>query len=267
MQEWNVESPQTIDIETDVRSLAVRLVAGHVDVVTSDGPARIEVTDIDGSPLHVRLDAGRLSIGHEELRWEGVLSLIRMPRERRRAVVSIAVPPTAAVTVAVVSADAVMSGLTSGVKVRCVSGDVTLDETSGDVQVESVSGDVEGRGVSGNVTLKSVSGSLTVVDGRLQKVRARSVSGDVVLDVRTSEGLAIDVTTVSGDVTVRLPDDTGLDVDLLTTSGQLASAFDGLCVEKRPGVSKLTGRVGGGDGELRGRTVSGSVAVLVREPA
>jgi hypothetical protein len=72
--------------------------------------------------------------------------------------------------------------------------------------------------------------------------------------------------TVSGDVTVRLPGDAGLKVDLSSTSGDLACAFPGLSLEKRPGSRKLSGRVGDGGGALHGRTVSGGVALLSREP-
>jgi len=267
MAEWTITDPTALDLDEAVTAIDVRLIAGHVDVVTSDGPARLEVTEVDGAPVRVRHEGGRLSIAHEELHWEGVLGWLRLPRERRRAVVSVAVPADARASVAVVSADAVLSGLSGGVKVRCVSGDVVLDETSGDVHVESVSGDVEGRGVSGEVTLKTVSGSLTVVDGAPAKVRARSISGDVVLDVRHAAQLAIDVTTVSGDVTVRLPDDAGLRVDVLSTSGDVASGFEGLDLQSRPGSRKLSGHVGDGHGELHGRTVSGNVALLVREAA
>lgn len=265
MAEWTVSEPIELDLDEGVRAVDVRLVAGRVDVVTTSGPGRVEVSEVDGAPVCIRLANGRLTIAHEELNWPGVLGWLRIPRERRRAVVSVAVPADADTSVAVVSADAVLCGLTSGVKVRCVSGDVVLDETTGDVRVESVSGDVEGRGVSGTVALKSVSGSLTVVDGSPGKVSARSVSGDVTLDLRSDQPLSVEVTTVSGDVTVRLPDGSGLDVDVLSASGELASAFDGVDVDKRPGMGKLTGRVGAGERELRGRTVSGSVALLVRE--
>lgn len=267
MGEWTINQPTTIDIDEPVSSLDVRVVSGHVDVVTTDGPARVEVTEIDTAPLVVQVSDGRLTIAHEDLRWSGVLGWLRMPRERRRAVVSVAVPPDATASVGVVSADAVVAGLDAGVKVRGVSGDIVIDRTAGDVQVESVSGDVEARGVGGDVSLKTVSGSLTVVDGTPSKVRARSISGDVILDVRSSHPLNIDVNTVSGDVTVRMPEGPGLKVDVLSTSGDLACGFDQVHVETFPGKHRLSGRVGAGEGDFRGRTVSGNVALLQRDSA
>lgn len=266
MQEWNVEGPQTIDIETEVRSLAIRLVAGHVDVVTTDGPARVEITEVDGDPLTVSVDDdGRLVIRHPKLTWGGVLSWLRS--ERRRAVVSVAVPLHCDTSIGVVSADAVVAGVEGRIDVRCVSGGVVLDEVTGTVAAESVSGDVEARGLSGGISLKSVSGGLTLVEGAPDKVRVDSVSGDVALDVTSAGPLDVTVNSVSGDITVRVPDDVGLSVDLMSTSGDVASAFEGLDEETRPGAHRLRGSVGDGSGQLRGRTVSGSVAVLVRQPA
>jgi hypothetical protein len=66
---------------------------------------------------------------------------------------------------------------------------------------------------------------------------------------------------------VRVPEGIGMSIDLVSTSGDLACAFDGLDEESRPGVRRLHGSVGDGTGHLRGRTVSGSLAVLVRESA
>ena len=93
-------------------------------------------------------------------------------------------------------------------------------------------------------------------------MRAKSVSGDVTLDLQPSGAVEVDVTTVSGDLTIRVPASTGLDVDVVSTSGDIASAFDGVELSKRPGVHRMSGRVGDGTGRLRGRSVSGRVALL-----
>jgi hypothetical protein len=267
MQEWTVDGPQVIDIPDGVRSLAVRLVAGHVDVVTTDGDAaRVEVTEVEDEPLQVSLDDdGRLVIRHARLTWSGILGWLRV--ERRRAVVSIAVPSQCDTSIGVVSADAVVAGVHGKVDVRCVSGDIVLDEVTGKVAAESVSGDVEARALAGSIALKSVSGGLTVVDGAPEKVRIDSVSGDVALDLHSAGGVDITVNTVSGDVTVRVPTQSGLTVDMLSTSGHLDSAFDELQTDDRPGVHRLRGSVGDASGRLRGRTVSGSLALLTRQPA
>src|SRR4051794_35636611 len=248
MQQWTVETPQAIDIPGEVLSLAVRVVAGHVDVLTTDGPsARVEVTEIDGEPLTVIIDDdGRLVIRHLRLTWGGVLGWLRS--ERRRAVVSVAVPAQCDTSIGVVSADAVVAGVEGKIDVRCVSGDVILDEVTGVVAAESVSGDVEARGLAGGIALKSVSGGLTLVDGSPDKVRVDNVSGDVALDMNAERRLDVTVNTVSGDITVRVPDGVGMSIDLVSTSGDLACAFDGLDEETRPGLRRLHGSVGDGSG-------------------
>src|SRR3954449_3020883 len=265
MQQWTVETPQAIDIPGEVRSLAVRVVAGHVDVLTTDGPsARVEITEIDGEPLMVSIDDdGRLMIRHERLTWGGILGWLRSGR--RRAVVSVAVPAQCDTSIGVVSADAVVAGVHGKIEVRCVSGDIVLDDVTGAVSAESVSGDVEARRLAGSIALKSVSGGLTVVDGAPEKVRVDSVSGDVALDLHSPAAIDITVNTVSGDLTVRLPEQVGLTVDLQSTSGHLDCAFEGLETEKKPGVRRLRGTVGDASGRLRGRTVSGALALLARQ--
>lgn len=266
MAQWTVEEPTVIGVEERVTAVDVRIVAGHVDVVTTDAVdgAEVEVTAIDGPPLVVTAEHGRLTVAHEELQWRGLLKWRLSTHEHRRAVVSVAVPRDCEVTIGVVTADAVVAGVTGRTRVRCVAGDVTLDGTAGDVEVQSVSGDVELRGVAGQVSLTTVSGGLTLVDGRSGHIRAKSVSGDVTLDLQPADPLRIDVTTVSGDLTVRVPATTGFDVDVLSASGDIASAFDDVAPSRMPGAQRLTGRVGDGSGRVRGRSVSGGVSLLAR---
>ena len=263
MSEWTVREPTVLELTDVITEIDIRIVSGRVDVVPGDGEgAHLQVNEIDGAPLRVMVDDGRLVIAHEELQWSSLLSFRLGRHERRRAVVSVAVPPRCAASVGVVTADAVVAGIDGDVRVRCVSGDVTLDGTSGGVQVQTVSGDVELRDVGGAVSLTTVSGGMTVVDGRPASVQAKSVSGDVTLDLRPTGPVVVDVSTVSGDLTVRVPASSGLDVDVVSASGQVASAFEGVEQSKRPGVHRLTGRVGDGTGRLRGRSVSGRVALL-----
>jgi hypothetical protein len=263
MGEWTITGPTVLDVDDAIRAVDVRVVSGHVDLVCGDTDgAHLEVREIDGPPLRVTVVDGRLTIAHEDLHWRSLLGFRLSSRESRRAVVSVAVPVDSSATVGVVTADAIVAGLRGNVTVRCVSGDVTLDGTSGEVHVQTVSGDVELRDVTGAISLSTVSGGVTVVDGRPPSVHAKSVSGDVTLDLHSTGAVVVDVTTVSGDLTVRLPASTGLDVDVVSASGDMASSFEGVELSKRPGARRLTGRVGDGRGRLRGRSVSGRVALL-----
>ena len=265
MAQWTVDQPTVLDVDEPIGDVEVRLVAGHVDVVSSDGDsARIEVTEVDGEPLIVTVEDGRLTIWHERLSWDGVLGWLRHGPERRRAVVSVAVPVNCAAHIGVVGATAGVAGLAGPVAVRCVSGDVVLDEVRGEVDINSVSGDIEGRGLAGGLTMRTVSGELTLVGGVGGSIRAKSVSGDVALDLQPRDHVDVDVTTVSGDVTVRMPADAGLRVDVQSLSGDLASGFEGLAVRRTPGSCRLSGSIGNGASALHGKTVSGRVALVRR---
>lgn len=61
-----INNPETLEFDA-VSDLRVRLVRGHVDVVGTDGPPRVEVHEIDGDPLVVTHDDGHLEVGYEDL--------------------------------------------------------------------------------------------------------------------------------------------------------------------------------------------------------
>jgi hypothetical protein len=265
MPSWTVDAPGTLDLDQElVRKASIRIVRGNVDVVAGSGPARLEVTDIDGPPLEVSFDGGKLTVAHEQLRWGGILSWVTGDRNAR-AVLSLIVPPEAEVELGVVSADATVSGIAGRTKVRGVSGEVTLDGCSADVEAETVSGALETRGVEGRLTFKTVSGDLTVVDGSAGPITAKTVSGHVTLDLAKVTG-PLAVASVSGDVTVRIPRDTGLDVDIKATSGKIGSQFDGPWQERSPGSNRMTGHINGGGHRFSAKTVSGDVTILARDP-
>ncbi len=268
-QQWRVEKPQSIDLE-GVQRLQVRMVAGSVDVVgrTEDaesGAAQVEVSEVKG-PLIVTLEEGVLTVAHERLTWGGLLD---WPGNRKAtAVISISVPATCPIELGVVSADAVVSGISAErTAVKSVSGSITLDGVRSDITAQSVSGDLETRQLAGALRFTTVSGDLTVVDGSSDTVKAETVSGDLTLDLHLQPGGRIDVSSVSGDVTVRMPETTGVQVDFTTMSGSLDSAFDGVSSVRKPGKSKLHGQVGSGDGRLSAKTVSGDVTLLRRASA
>ena len=134
-EQWRIESPQSIDLE-GVRRLEVRMVSGSVDVVgrTEDaeaGGAQVEVTEVEGT-LVVTLADGILTVQHERLTWGGLLDWVG--NRKARAVVSISVPADCPVELGVVSADAVVSGISADrTAVKSVSGDVTLDGVRSDI--------------------------------------------------------------------------------------------------------------------------------------
>ncbi|MFE7314467.1 DUF4097 domain-containing protein [Streptomyces sp. NPDC057555] len=265
--EWTVPGPRTWEFKEPVGALTVRLVSGTVNVVgtSEDGPARLEVSAVDGPPLSVSYKDGTLSVGYEDLPWKGFLKLLDPKGWHRSAVVSVTVPAATRVEVAVVGAGAVISGISGPTELRGVTGDGTLVGLSGPVRADTVGGGVEAQALTGDLRFHSVSGDLTVVEGT-GAVRAESVNGDMVLDLDPATGAEIELTTVSGEIAIRLPDPADARVEAGTTTGVVTNAFDDLRVTGQWGAKRITGSLGAGTGRLRATTVSGALALL-RRPA
>lgn len=298
MERWTVEEPATYTLDT-VSSVKVRLVGGHVDVVGTDGPPRVEVHDIEGDPLVVTEEDGHLEVGYEDLgnvfdfesmsgkealqglgdalrdllhegrtgraqEWIGRFSWFG---RRRRAVVSIAVPRHCPVRVNVVSASAVVAGMDNQTNVKSVSGDITLDGLSGTIDAHTVSGALEAQGLSATLSFATTSGDLTVVEATSERIEGHTVSGALTADLDLADNGKIKLGSVSGDVTVRLAESTGAKVHAFTTSGSTSSGFDGLHTQRRPGKRSIEGVLGDGRGRVEVKTVSGDVHLLRRSAA
>ena len=268
-QEWQIDGPRTLDVGDEherVTKLVVGLVGGRVDVVTHDDSptARIEVTEIDGVPLLVRWNGGKLTVTHGKDSDKNVLDMIRRTLEnftRNKVVVSISVPAETRTTVGTVSATALISGIREEVTANTVSGSMTLSDLVGDLDLNTVSGDVACTDAVGSLKVNAVSGSVTIQSGNLPRVRITTVSGDIGLDL-TSGTSDISSNSVSGDVTVRAPL-TGFDVEGNTVSGRVV--VDGRKVSRGGQHGKdRGGRIREGDGALkiRANAVSGNVVVL-----
>ncbi|MCR8941503.1 hypothetical protein NW249_05150 [Streptomyces sp. OUCMDZ-4982] len=268
-----VAEPQKLAFDGPVTALQVRVVGGTVNVVGTDEPgARLEVSAVEGPPLLVTYEDGRLTVAYEDLPWQDLLRWLDPGGRRRSAVVSLTVPAAASVEVGVVGAGAVVSGIEGRADVRGITGDITLVGLSGAVRGDSVSGSLEAQGVTGDLRFHSVAGDLTVVDGAGASVRAESISGDMVLDVEPSAAAAdrptdIRLTTVSGEIAIRLPHPADARVEANTASGAVSNAFEDLRVGGQWGAKKITGTLGAGTGTLKATTVSGSIALLRRPPA
>ncbi|MEW9509889.1 DUF4097 family beta strand repeat-containing protein [Streptomyces bacillaris] len=268
-----VAEPQKLAFDDPVTALQVRVVGGTVNVVGTDEPgARLEVSAVEGPPLLVTYENGRLTVAYEDLPWQDLLRWLDPGGRRRSAVVSLTVPAAASVEVGVVGAGAVVSGIEGRTDVRGITGDITLVGLSGAVRGDSVSGSLEAQGVTGDLRFHSVAGDLTVVDGAGASVRAESISGDMVLDVEPSAAASdrptdIRLTTVSGEIAIRLPHPADARVEANTASGAVSNAFEDLRVGGQWGAKKITGTLGAGTGTLKATTVSGSIALLRRPPA
>ncbi|MGD0606553.1 MAG: DUF4097 family beta strand repeat-containing protein [Streptosporangiaceae bacterium] len=261
MTQWTIESPTSLHFG-DVTGLRVRLIAGSVAVLATDGKPSLDVADITGDPLNVSYEDGLLTISHENLTWEGLLKWLRP--HRPSATVTVTVPRQCQTQVGVVSATAVMSGISARASVKSVSGGITLDGVTGDVDANTVSGALEAQGINGTLNFNTVSGDLTLADGWLERLDTNGLSGDVTADIDLDPLGGMQVTTVSGEVTLRLPAEADARVALHSLSGDVRSEFAELRRSGGPAPHSVSGSLGAGSGHVSVTTMSGRVMLLRR---
>lgn len=263
MPHWTVDAPASLDFDA-VTALRVRLIAGSVAVMATGDTPSVVVSDISGRPLQIGHEDGTLTIAYdyERLSWERLLGWLDPSPDT--AAVTVTVPADCPVQLGVVSASAVVCGLSAGASVKGVSGEITLDGIAGEVRAETVSGPLEGRDVAGAVRFKSVSGGLTLADGALDVLEADNVSGPVSADVTLADRGDVRINTISGDVTVRLPADSDAAVRLRSTAGNVRTEFDSLHPATPYWSHTVSGNVGDGSGSVSVTSVSGAVTLLRR---
>jgi DUF4097 and DUF4098 domain-containing protein YvlB len=263
LEKWVVDGPKVIDIEL-VRSLKVGLIGGQVDVIGHDEPgARIEVHSVSGKDLKISIDGDRLEIDHPQLRWDNFVEVFKSWRGNARADISIMVPRDVALKFGVISASALISGLTTDARISTVTGDVVVDGVVGDLDVNSVSGEVSIRDHRGLVNAHTVSGDIAV-QGEIRRFSADGVSASVIVD---SVGAPdqIENNTVSGDLTVRLDAEAAARYNVNSVSGVLQlgpSTIKGL---RGGGYNGHTGVLDVSWTEFRANSVSGDITVIFRE--
>lgn len=265
MGTWTLDHPDKLTFD-EVHRVLVKTVEGSVSVVGSDDRPTLELSELSGEPLRVRHEGGALTVDYERPWRPWPLAWLTGGSQRRKAVLTLAVPRDCRVELKVVSANLMVGGLQAPVDVHTVSGEITLSGLRGPVEAESVSGPVQASGVTGDLAARTVSGDLTLAEGGGGSVRAKTVSGAVTIDLQAHGDRDINLTSVSGDLTVRLPETSDLRVKLHSTSGQVSSAFEQLERDRTPGRYSAWGRLGAGTGRLRAASTSGHVALLRRAP-
>ena len=262
MPRWTVESPTTLDFD-HVAGLRVRAISGSVAVLSTDERSCLDIDNISGQPLQVSHEDGILTVSYQDLTWDGLLGWLRP--QRHSAAITVTVPKDCPVQLGVVNAGAIVSGISAKTSVKSVSGNITLDGVTGSVEATTVSGDIEAQGIGGQIGFNSVSGDLTLADGSVDRLDAKTVSGRITADVDLDCDARLRVGTVSGAVAIRLPCQTSTRVELRSAAGRVLSEFDGLSSSSQPGANVLNGELGaGGSGQVSVTTMSGQVTLLQR---
>ena len=261
-EKWLIQpgESRTIDLEV-VRSLKVGLLGGQVDIIGHDEPgARVEVHSVNGRDLKITIDGDRLEIDHPQLRWDNFIEVFRSMKSSARADISLLVPRDVALKFGVVSAGALISGLSTDARLSTVSGDVVVDGLTGDIELNSVSGELSVRDHTGRINAHTVSGDVTAA-GDIPRFSVDGVSGDVLLDL-TGTPDEIQINTVSGDSTIRITEAVGARYRINTVSGRMQ--LDGVIVIGSPGraYADTTGSLDGSWVDISVNSVSGNVSVL-----
>lgn len=265
LEKWLVHPGETrvIDIE-DIRTLKIGLVGGQVDVIAHDEPGvRIEIHSVSVKDLRIEASDDRIEIDHAQLRWDNFLEAFRnFGSGGPKAEVSVAVPRGIALTLGIVSASALVSGLVSGARLNTVSGDIIVDGIAGDLTVNAVSGDVQIRGLDGTLNANSVSGDVAAT-GSIRTANIDTVSGDLMVD-STGRVDTVSLNTVSGESTVRLDAGHAANYVLRSVSGRLM--VDGIkrSTSSPSNYVDSVGELSGSFADVRANSVSGAITVLRR---
>ncbi|MEU4553312.1 putative adhesin [Micromonospora violae] len=264
MAGWTIESPQRLTLDAPVARLDVRLISGRLNVVATDGPTRIDVTQVGRRPVLIDHSDGRLTIRQERGRgWSDVLRWFRMIHRYPRVDVSVAVPADVLADLDLVAGSLVASGLRRQTTATVVAGQITLMGLRGSTSAKLTSGPVEALGVRGDLTLETVSGEVILADSAAERVQAQTVSGAITCDLDNPRRSDIRLTTISGSITVRVREDSDLAVRLNTASGRITSGFPQLRTSTFP-LPSSEGVLGAGEGKLWASATSGSIALLAR---
>jgi hypothetical protein len=272
MPTWTITAPQQITVDQPVTQLDALLMTGKLNVVGTDGPARVEITHVGRRPLALTLTDGALSLRHEKLpsRWHSMIGPIwwfSRGRKAYRTDVSIAVPRETLANLRLVSGTLVASGLHGQTTTDCTSGRIALLGLVGRVRAKMVSGPIEAINCAGELDVETISGEISMGDITARRVHAKTVSGAITCDLDNNlHDSEVRLYTISGAITMRVREDSSLQVSMNAISGRVSSAFPEVSSVNRPGTRMAAGCIGSGTGRLYADATSGNIALL-RRPA
>ena len=200
------------------------------------------------------------------------------------ATLEIRVPTRARVWAKSGSADIEVSGVTGGLDLNIVGGSVTVTSAPRELNIESMdgsvrvtagaawlrvktaTGDIDVRGGSEDAGLSTVSGTVRVGDGRYERGKFETVTGDVIFGGDVGFKSSLDLTTHSGRIELRLPPKPNIELDAATVTGTIENGVtSGRPIPGREGRGMELGFSSGpGDTRVVVRTFKGNVALKPR---
>jgi hypothetical protein len=210
--------------------------------------------------FRVRHADGVLEVSEPRRDDSGIGSIARLlgiGSARLEVSISAEVPATAEVAFEGVSSDVTAAGFRGSQHYRTVSGDMVLDRVAGEVRVRDVSGDVSIRAEEPvRLEVNTVSGDVSAIAPRFDDLRLVTVSGDVELEGDFAPAGSHRVETVSGDLSLGIVDGLTLEVRGLASDTRVS-------LPHRSEGSRDRRRyiVGDGGGSLLFSSMSGDASV------
>ncbi len=265
LEKWIVfpGESRVIDVEL-VRKLKVGLIGGQIDILGHDEPgARVEVHSVSGKELKISIDGDVLEIDHPQIGWDNFLEVFKsFGANSAKAQISVLVPRKIALTFGMVSAGALISGLSTSARLSTVSGELQIESVTGDLDLNSVSGEISVQSHHGAINAHSLSGDITAA-GEITKFTSDTVSGNVFVDA-FGKCDRISTNTVSGSLTARLPASSGTKYVVNTVSGTLQLDNSVIRGTRGRGFASTTEGDGNFYTDVLANSVSGNVSVVRR---
>jgi len=200
------------------------------------------------------------------------------------AALEIRVPARARVWAKSGSADITVSGVTGGLDLNIVGGSVTVSDAPRELNIESMdgnvkvlngaawlrvktaSGEIDVRGGSEDAGLSTVSGTVRVADGRYERGKLETVTGDIIYVGDVGQRASVDLTTHSGRIELRLLPKPNVELDAMTVTGAIENAVtSNRPVPGREGRGMELGfSSGGGSTRIVARSFKGNIVVRQR---
>jgi hypothetical protein len=155
----------------------------------------------------------------------------------------------------IVGGSVVVSSAPHELNIESMDGDVRVLAGAAWLRVKTATGDIDVRGGSEDAGLSSVSGAIRIGDGRYERGKFETVTGDMVYGGDIGYKGSVDLTTHSGRVELRLPAKPNVELDAATVTGTIENSV----TSSRP----IVGREGRGM-ELGFSSGTGDTRVVVR---
>ena len=267
-------------------------VAADASINVSNVQGRVDVTAWDRNEVEL---TARLESDKDQLEFEATERQVRIrvnrPEGRHRdtdedAILTIKAPKGARLVVETVSADITVNGLHGEQRLESVSGTidsqafdapVTLESVSGKivlkgnggksrVSTESVSGSTIVSGIRGAYEGEAVSGNITVTVTAADRLRTRTISGDVEVHAELAPTAGVEMESVSGTVALTIKPPVNAEFDIESFSGDIENCFGPRARDKSKYVpgSELNFTQGGGGARVIIQTLSGEVRLCDR---